>query len=199
MRAGSDYLERARQLDADDSVTTAIAMAGSRGLGEAVGYEFPIESARKGAFWSEMLDACRYYTPFGKLLSGICDLVQNLDAENRFVKLYRAVAVGQLDDFPRASVAFEDALVGDPIELLAIGQSAVETVLSAAVRNGRVRDIIEVLDKKEWKDAWRPIYEALRAVESGSAEYLKRVAVEIRTPALDILRRIAPNLRERTP
>jgi hypothetical protein len=48
--------------------------------------------------------------------------------------------------------------------------------------------------KKEWKDAWRPIYEALRAVEEGSGEYLKRVAVEIREPALVLLRRIAPEL-----
>ncbi len=51
------------------------------------------------------------------------------------------------------------------------------------------------LDKKEWKDAWRPIYEALRAAEAGPGEYLKRVAVEIREPAMTILRRIAPELR----
>ena len=65
---------------------------------------------------------------------------------------------------------------------------------AAAVRSGRVRDCIELLDKKDWKDAWRPIYEALRAVEGGSGEYLKRIAVEIREPALQILRRIAPSL-----
>jgi len=53
-----------------------------------------------------------------------------------------------------------------------------------------------VIDKKDWKDAWRPIYEALRAVEAGSAEYLKRIAVEIRVPALVILRRIAPQVRD---
>lgn len=58
-----------------------------------------------------------------------------------------------------------------------------------------MRDCIELIDKKEWKDAWRPYYEALQAVVAGSAEYLKRVAVEIRTPALLILRRIAPELR----
>ena len=104
------------------------------------------------------------------------------------------MALGQLRDFPRASVAFEDALVGDPIDLLAIGQPAIETILAAALESGRVRDFIEVLDKKEWKDAWRPIYEALKAAESGSAEYLKRIAVEIRTPALEILRRIAAEL-----
>jgi len=55
-----------------------------------------------------------------------------------------------------------------------------------------VREVLDLLEKRDWKDAWRPIYEALRAVEAGSAEYLKRVAVEIRTPALAILRGIAP-------
>jgi hypothetical protein len=108
--------------------------------------------------------------------------------------LYRAVALAQIGDFPRASVAFEDALAGDPIDLLSIGQRALETFLATAVRNGRVRDCLDAIDKKDWKDAWRPIYEALRAVEAGSAEYLKRVAVEIRDPALVILRRIAPQL-----
>jgi hypothetical protein len=113
---------------------------------------------------------------------------------NEQARLHRAAALAQLRDFPRASVALEDALVGDPIDLLASGRRALEVFFAAAVRSGRVRDCLELLDKKAWKDAWRPIYEALRAVEAGSADYLKRVAVEIRDPALVILRRIAPEL-----
>ncbi|HYW46178.1 MAG TPA: hypothetical protein VE959_25155 [Bryobacteraceae bacterium] len=65
-----------------------------------------------------------------------------------------------------------------------------------------MRDCLEAIDKKEWKDAWRPIYEVLRAVEEGSAGYLKRIAVEIRDPAVVILWRIAsqlPDLAERAP
>jgi hypothetical protein len=38
------------------------------------------------------------------------------------------------------------------------------------------------------------IYEALRAVEAGSADYLNRVSVEFRDPAISILHRIAPDL-----
>jgi hypothetical protein len=125
---------------------------------------------------------------------GICDLVLERDSSNGMAPLYRAVALAQLGDFPRASVALEDALVGDPIDLLSTGRKALEVFFAAAVRSGRVRDCLELLDKKEWKDAWRPIYEALRAVEEGSGEYLKRVAVEIREPAQQILRRIAPSL-----
>ena len=153
-----------------------------------------MDAAREGGLWNESLEVCQNYPSFGKIVVGICDLVLKRDGSNGLARLYRAVALAQLGDFPRASVALEDALTGDPIEQLAVGRRAVEVFLAAAVRNGQVRDCLKVLDKKEWKDAWRPIYEALRAVEEGSGAYLKRVAVEIREPALVFLRRIAPEL-----
>jgi hypothetical protein len=158
-----------------------------------------IDVARENGFWEELLDLCRNYAPFGKILLGICELVQKQDQSNRFATLYRAVALAQLGDFPRASVALEDALTGDPIDLLSAGLRAFETFLEAAVKHGRARDCLDAIDKKDWKDAWRPIYEALRAAESGSAGYLQRVAVEIRDPALVILRRIAPELPDLPP
>jgi len=196
------YLRRAHQLNPADPVSAAIVAASLRDL-ESPHAEFQIstDASRQNGFWDELLGLCRNYAPFGKILVGICDLVQERDNSNRFVRLYRAVALAQLRDFPRASVALEDALTGDPLELLSIGQRALETFLAAAVKGNRVHDCIELIDKKDWKDAWRPFYEALRAVEEGSAEYLKRVAVEIRAPALTILRRIAPqipNLTERS-
>ena len=194
LQGGLEHLERAAQLDANNPVTRAILAAANRGLPRSAQREFPTEAAQRDEFWDELLDLCRNYPPFGKILLFICDLVQEIDGGNRFVDLFRALALGQLHDFPRASVAFEDSLVGDPIEMLAYGQQAIETTLAAAVASGRVREFIDVLDRKEWKDAWRPIYEALRAVESGSAEYLRRIAVEFRAPALDILGRIAPHL-----
>ena len=157
----------------------------------------PVDAARRIDFWG-MTCFCSVgiILPSASSYVVICGLVQELDAANRFVDLYRAVSFGQLGEFPRASVAFEDALVDDPIDLLAKGQQAIETVLTAAVKCGRIRDFVDILDKKAWKDGWRPIYEALRSVESGSAQYLKRTAVEFRAPALDILRRIAPDLRD---
>ncbi|MCX6627114.1 MAG: tetratricopeptide repeat protein [Candidatus Solibacter sp.] len=187
-KEAAGYLRRAHQLDPKDSVSAAILAAALR---EAETAHEPltisIEATRGTDFWNELLDLCQNYPPFGKILLGICDLVQERDPSNHFVALYRAVALAQLGDFPRASVALEDALTGDPIDLLSIGQRALETFLAAAVKNGRVRDCLQAIDKKDWKDAWRPIYEALRAVEEDSAEYLKRVAVEIRGPALVIL------------
>ncbi len=190
-------LGRAHQLEPGDPVSAATLAASLRDSGTAHEQLLIFSDASRGAdFWNELLDRCQNYPPFGKILLGICDLVQERDPSNRFVPLYRAVAHAQLGDFPRASVALEDALTGDPIDLLQMGQRALETFFAAAVKAERVRDCIEVINKKEWKDAWRPIYEALRAVEEGSAQYLKRVAVEIRTPALTILRRIAPRLRD---
>ena len=196
------YLDRAHQLDPEDAVSAAsLAVSLRVSDTEQEQVQISVDAAREARFWDELLDFCRDYAPFGKILLGICDLVQERDPSNRFFDLYRAVALAQLGDFPRASVAFEDALTGDPIDLLSIGQMAIETILAAAVKGGRVRDCLDAIDKKDWKDAWRPIYEALRAVDEDSAEYLKRVAVEIRGPALQILRRIAPklaNLPDRT-
>jgi Flp pilus assembly protein TadD len=191
------YLGRACQLDPGNPVSGAILAAALRD--PETPHEHPrisIDAARETSFWDELLGLCQNYAPFGKILLGICDLVQEGDNSNRFARLYRAVALAQLGDFPRASVELEDALTGDPIDLLSMGQRALETFLAAAVKSGRVRDCLELIDKKEWKDAWRPIYEALRAVQAGSAEYLKRIAVEIRDPALKILRRIAPQVRD---
>ena len=191
------YLGRAHQSDPEDPVSAAIFAASVRDSEKAHQQpRIPIDAARGADFWDELLELCQNYAPFGKILHGICYLVQEGDNSNRFAPLYRAVALARLGDFPRASVALEDALTGDPIDLLSMGQRALETFLAAAVRSGRVRDCLELIDKKEWKDAWRPIYEALRAVEAGSAEYLKRIAVEIRDPALKILHRIAPQVRD---
>jgi tetratricopeptide (TPR) repeat protein len=189
------YLGRASQLELSDPVSAAILSACVRGS-KAEDNQPPIfiDGYHEAEFWDELLDLCHNYPPFGKILIGICDAVQKRDSSNALAYLHRAVALAQLGDFPRASVALEDALDGDPIEMLSAGRKALEVFFAAAVRSGRVRDCLELLDKKEWKDAWRPIYEALKSVEAGSGEYLKRVAVEIREPAMQILRRIAPEL-----
>jgi tetratricopeptide (TPR) repeat protein len=190
------YLRQAIEIDPLDAVSAAILLA-CPGKSKLPKKLLPalIDASREGSLWSSLWELCRNYPPFGKILLGICDIVQKRDSSNEFARLHRALALAQLNDFPRASVALEDALTGDPIELLAWGREALETFFAAAVRNGRVRECLDVLDKKEWKDAWRPIYEALKAVEAGSGDYLKRVAVEIREPATMILRRIAPELR----
>ena len=105
----------------------------------------------------------------GKITVRMCDLVVEYDNKNKFARLYKAVALAQLGDFPRASVAFDDALQGNPIDQLDVGVLAIDLFLQSAVLHNRVRDCIEIIEKKEWIDAWRPIYEALQAVVAGSA------------------------------
>ena len=143
------YLGRAHQLDPGDPISAAILAASLRDSETAhEQLQISIDAARGADFWNELLDLCRNYAPFGKILLGICDLVQERDPSNRFAKLYRAVALAQLRDFPRASVALEDALTGDPIDLLSIGQRALETFLAAAVEK-RARARLSRADRQK--------------------------------------------------
>ncbi len=185
-------LRRAYDLEPSDSISAAILAAVIRN--SAPQTAVLLDESPDANFWRRLLPLCENYPPFGKIFNDICEIVLARDALNPFARLHRAVALAQLRDFPRASVALEDALIGNPLELLRTGRSALEVFLAAAVRSGRVQDCLELIDRKGWRDAWRPVYEALEAVESGSAEYLKRIAVEIRRPTLEILRSIAPQL-----
>ncbi len=196
---GLDCLMRASIPDINDSTSPEVAQAlylanlntdrTDTGQIEALA-----GSARNMTFWNELSGLCETYPPFGKILLRLCDLIEKHSADNPYAPLYRALAIAQLNDFPRAIVALGDALTGDPIDLLSWGRRPLEIILGAAVRNRRVRDCLELIKKKDWIDAWRPIYEALRAVEAGTGNHLKRVAVEIQGPAYAILRRIAPKL-----
>jgi len=66
----------------------------------------------------------------------------------------------------------------------------------AAVGAGHVDDVIALFEQTGANERWRPLYEALRAVQAGSAEFLRRVAPEIRTIAEQILNQIAPDLKK---
>jgi cytochrome c-type biogenesis protein CcmH/NrfG len=196
---GIEYLQQAWRLATKDPVTAGVLTACVTRTVQGELLPILIEASDGVDFWNELINPWGNYAPFGKILLEICNLILGHDKSNQQALLTRAVGLAQMGDFPRASVALEDALYGDPIDLLSSGRMAIEIFLAAAVRHGRVQDCIELLDKKEWKDAWRPIYEALRSVQEGSAEYLKRVAVEIREPTLTILRRIAPELHGLAP
>jgi len=189
------HLRRAHQLAPKDAVTTAILAACIRGS-KAEDESSPVlmDASREASSVRSFLNGART-TAFWEDPYRICDLVEKADISNELVRLHRAVALAQIGDFPRASVAFEDSLTGDPIELLAMGRRALQVFLASGVRNGRVRDCLELLDRKEWKKM--PGGRSMKRFgqfENGSGEYLKRVAVEIRGPALEILRRIAPSL-----
>ena len=127
------YLRRAHGIDPGNPVSAAILAASLRDEAPDEQLSISIDAARGADFWKELLTLCQNYPPFGKILLGICDLVQERDGSNQFARLYRAVALAQLGDFPRASVALEDALTADPIDVLSYGQSALETFFASAV------------------------------------------------------------------
>ncbi len=64
----------------------------------------------------------------------------------------------------------------------------------AAIETGHLSDVIALLKRTGADERWRPLYEALQAVQAGSAQYLQRVAPEVRTVAEGILAEIAPGL-----
>jgi tetratricopeptide (TPR) repeat protein len=64
----------------------------------------------------------------------------------------------------------------------------------AVVETGHIADAVAILERAGADQRWRPLYEALRAAGAGSPGYLNRVAPEVRTVAMKILREIAPQL-----
>ena len=72
-----------------------------------------------------------------------------------------------------------------------------DTWTFGAVREaGHLGDVITLLKQTGANERWRPLYKALRAIQSGSRQYLRRVAPEVRTVAEAILKEIAPDLPE---
>ncbi|MBV9305774.1 MAG: hypothetical protein JOZ45_06530, partial [Acidobacteriaceae bacterium] len=64
----------------------------------------------------------------------------------------------------------------------------------AVVKSGHIADTIEILKRTGVDERWRPLYEALEAIQADTPDYLRRVAPEVRTAAVEILHEIAPQL-----
>ena len=62
--------------------------------------------------------------------------------------------------------------------------------VTAALTAGRTKDLIAILEQTAAHERWRPLYEALRAVDAGSENYLRRVAPEVRDVAAQIYRKL---------
>ena len=57
---------------------------------------------------------------------------------------------------------------------------------------GHLDEMIELMEQASADERWRPLYEALKAVQAGSQQYLRRVAPEVRNIAEKILSELAP-------
>jgi tetratricopeptide (TPR) repeat protein len=69
------------------------------------------------------------------------------------------------------------------------------SLFRAIVERSHTKDTLKVLEQTGADLRWRPIYEALKAVDAGTWDYLRRVAPEVRTVAARIFDEIAPSLR----
>jgi tetratricopeptide (TPR) repeat protein len=61
---------------------------------------------------------------------------------------------------------------------------------AAAVTTGHTQELLDLFRQTGADDRWRPLYEALRAVDAGSVDYLRRVAPEVRTVAESLYERL---------
>ena len=74
------------------------------------------------------------------------------------------------------------------------GETFSTELFQAVGDTAHTADAIAILERTGAHERWRPLYEALRAAGAGSPDYLNRVAPEVRTVAMKILRQIAPRL-----
>ncbi len=88
------------------------------------------------------------------------------------------------------------APAGALLEVLATGETDEPDMwtIRAAVSAGLVDGLIDLFERTGASDRWRPIYQALRAIQAGSAQYLRRVAPEVRAVAREIVQEIAPSM-----
>jgi len=68
------------------------------------------------------------------------------------------------------------------------------TLFKEAVCTGRTAEALVLLDESPLAERWRPLREALAAAAEGTSRYLNGVAPEVRQPALEILKTIAPDV-----
>jgi hypothetical protein len=142
---------------------------------------------------SEALRFARSLGTEGKRVSAVA-----LQAVSRFPELFpddwqtEFVLAGFLalnGDWERARKRLEELAASE------IGPRDVWTFL-IALQTGHLDDAIALLEHAGADDRWRPLYEALRASQANSKQYLRRVAPEFRTVAEQILSELAPELTD---
>ena len=69
---------------------------------------------------------------------------------------------------------------------------------SAIIKSGNLDNAVTVLERTEANERWRPLYVALKAIQSGSRQYLRRIAPEVREIATYFVTELAPELTEKS-
>jgi len=66
----------------------------------------------------------------------------------------------------------------------------------SSIENGFAKELLKLFRKHKTDESLRPLAEAIKAIESGSDEYLLTVAPEVRKPALEIYNSLSTDLSE---
>lgn len=88
-------------------------------------------------------------------------------------------------DWPEAAKLVGSVLKGADEETDELLQSIL-TFFTSAVTAGYVGESITLLEEGEFGDSWRPLVEALKAIQAGTRDYFFNIAPEVRSAAEDI-------------
>ncbi len=106
--------------------------------------------------------------------------------------------------FLQAAASLQRFLAGTPPEFHELDWQGVLDFAQICIAANHAADLVALLDETSWEgvaygDRWRPLREAVNAAAVGTSDALLDVAPEIRNPALEILKQIAPDIRRRSP
>ena len=144
--------------------------------------------------------------------SELIEIIQELSLNNELrttAEQLAREAVATLPDSTSAKLLLAEVLtraknwaearaLAEPIftHLATEADASITAFCAAAVATRKTPELLELFDQTGTNERWRPLYEALKAVQAGSKLYLRRVSPEVRHPAQRLLKEIAPNLGE---
>jgi tetratricopeptide (TPR) repeat protein len=108
-----------------------------------------------------------------------------LDPSNTSSKLILAILRLDARDWAGAAEHVSTVLKGAGEEADELLRDALE-FFSFAVTKGYVNEAIVLLEEAELDDTWRPLAEALKAVQAGTKDYFCNIAPEVRGAAEEI-------------
>jgi tetratricopeptide (TPR) repeat protein len=115
--------------------------------------------------------------------------------EESFAKAYSiASLMVEREQWPEAETHFRALLTENDDEFFEEHWQDMLTLFKEAIRTGKAAEALRLLDESPLAERWRPLREALAAAAEDSSRYLNGVAPEVRQPALEILKTIAPDM-----
>jgi hypothetical protein len=139
---------------------------------------------------NRFLRACDRLADYPGAFPRVSEMLQralDLAPNDSRLQFFNARILVLIDNWPEASRLLE--------QLAADESAAISgTFFRTAVKAGHLDETIAILERTGANDRWLPLYQALRSARAGTPDYLRTVAPEVRTVAMEILREIDPDL-----